>query len=198
MGLMVYLFESGIFSIIFAISLRGLGEHTKTGASIMASAISGAIMLPFPQQAAVDRRGVSYSFSVTAAAFAAGTIFPLYLNLVPAAREQVDPVRDEYLIRHHHRSRHGNVVYREKANPSLGGVLSRPRSVHDEPFGSMRLRREAELHNHTTTPSGKRGPDDRDKNTSGHHHGFSLGQLQHHEPSRLRGGVMHELAPWPD
>ena len=36
--------------------------------------------------------GVQYSFCVVVASSAAGIVFPLYLCLFPAAREQVDPV----------------------------------------------------------------------------------------------------------
>lgn len=196
MGLMIYLFESGIFSIIFAISLRGLGPHTKSAASIMTAAISGGIMLPFPQQAAAYHRGEAFSFCVTAAAFGAGAIFPLYLNLVPAARKQVDPIPNEYL-RHHHRRRHRqkeNVVHREKSNPSLGGVLSRPRSVHEEPLGSMQLPSEVQAHDHAGTSDGTRSSEDVNNHDR---HGSSRAEEQH-EPPPLTGGIMHDLAPWPD
>ncbi|KAJ5907884.1 hypothetical protein N7495_000566 [Penicillium taxi] len=132
MAMMVYLFESGVFSTIFAISLRGTGKHTKTAAVCLSMSISGGVYFPFAQYAAYLSRGESYSMCVLVAVFAAGSIFPLYLNLVPAAKKQVDPVPNEYLRRPRRRScavvEHPS-VFIEKANPSNGGVLSRRRSL---------------------------------------------------------------------
>ena len=98
MGLLLYLFDGGIFSIIFAICLRGMGEHTFTAASIMATSISGGAPFPLIQDAVAMSHGGRHGFSVSVAVFSFGIIFPLYLNLVPAAQKQVDPVKDDYLI----------------------------------------------------------------------------------------------------
>ncbi|OBT70858.1 hypothetical protein VF21_10197 [Pseudogymnoascus sp. 05NY08] len=97
MGLLVFLFSAGIFSITFAICLRGMGEHTKTAASIMATAISGGALFPVIQNIAATSHGPQDAFCVNVALFSFGAIFPLYLNLVPAARKQVDAIRNEYL-----------------------------------------------------------------------------------------------------
>lgn len=143
MGMMIFLFESGTFSIIFAIALRGTGRHTKTAASLLTIAISGGAFLPFARYAAeVAKNNVPESYSVLVALFAAGAIFPIYLNLVPAAKKQVDPVPNEHL-RHTRRRRrrrrdadpntNTNALPHEKANPSQGGVYSRRRSVLDDP-----------------------------------------------------------------
>lgn len=96
-GLLVFLFNAGIFSITFAICLRGMVEHTKTGASIIATASSGGALFPFIQNILATSHTPRYAFCVNVALFTFGAIFPLYLNLVPAARKQVDPVRNEYL-----------------------------------------------------------------------------------------------------
>lgn len=104
MSMVIYLFESGAFSTIFALSLRGTGRHTKTAASLLASAISGGVYFPFAQQAARLARGETFSFGVLVALFSAGAIFPVYVNLVPAAKKQVDPVPNEYLRFQSHRS----------------------------------------------------------------------------------------------
>ncbi|KAF4151398.1 hypothetical protein CNMCM6069_003978 [Aspergillus lentulus] len=100
MGLMIYLFESGAFSTMFAICLRGMGKHTKTAASLLASAIGGGAFLPFVQHAVSVSHGVSYSYSVLVAIFSTGALFPIYLNLVPAAQRQVDPVPHTYQNSH--------------------------------------------------------------------------------------------------
>ncbi|KAL4784350.1 major facilitator superfamily domain-containing protein [Aspergillus varians] len=137
MAMMVFLFESGAFSIIFAISLRGTGRHTKTAGSLLTVAISGGAFLPFVRYAAqLATNSVPQSYSVLVAFFAAGAIFPIYLNLVPAAKKQVDPVPNEHLRRprrRRNRAVKSNALPREKANPSQGGVYSRRRSVLDDP-----------------------------------------------------------------
>ncbi|KAJ5811039.1 Major facilitator superfamily domain general substrate transporter [Penicillium robsamsonii] len=134
MAMLLYLFESGAFSIIFAISLRGTAQHTKTAAVLMTMAISGGTFFPFADYAAYLAHGESYSFCVIIALFCAGAIFPIYLNLVPAVKKQVDPVPNEYLRRHRRRTRTSvDAMRREKDNPSIGGVLSRPRSLASNP-----------------------------------------------------------------
>lgn len=134
MAMLLYLFESGTFSIIFAISLRGTAQHTKTAAVLLTMAISGGTFFPFAEYAAYLTHGAKYSFSVIVALFAAGAIFPFYLNFVPAVKKQVDPVPNEYLRRHHRRrSRATGALHREKQNPSSGGVLSRRRSLVSDP-----------------------------------------------------------------
>ncbi|CAG8364481.1 unnamed protein product [Penicillium salamii] len=134
MVMLLYLFESGTFSIIFAISLRGTAQHTKNAAILLTMAISGGTYFPFAEYAAYLARGENYSFSVLVALFCAGAIFPIYLNFVPAVKKQVDPVPNEYLRRHRKRTRtHIDTIQRDKENPSLGGVLSRPRSLVSNP-----------------------------------------------------------------
>lgn len=135
MTMFIYLFESGVFSIIFALSLRGTAQHTKTAAVFMTMAIGGGTFFPFAEYAAYLSNGQPYSYSVLVALFAAGAIFPVYLNFVPAVKKQVDPVPNEYLRRHHRRRSKvpGGGVEREKHNHSVGGVLSRPRSLVSDP-----------------------------------------------------------------
>ncbi|KAJ5144018.1 Major facilitator superfamily domain general substrate transporter [Penicillium bovifimosum] len=147
MVMLVYLFESGAFSIIFAISLRGTGRHTKSAAVFMTMAISGGTFFPFAKYAAYLAHGDSYSFCVLVALFCAGAIFPIYLNFVPAVKKQVDPVPNEYLRRHRRRSRAPvNPMHREKDNPSLGGVLSRPRDLVSSPDHLPDLQLPEEIH----------------------------------------------------
>ncbi|KAJ5238585.1 hypothetical protein N7468_003204 [Penicillium chermesinum] len=131
MAMLVFLFESGAYSIIFAIALRGTSRHTKTASVLLTMCVSGGVYFPFAQYAAYLSHGtVRYSYCVLVALFAAGAIFPLYLNLVPAVKRQVDPVPNEYLRRHHRRNRPPlEVIHREKENRASGGVFSRRRSV---------------------------------------------------------------------
>jgi fucose permease len=97
MGLLLYLAIGGIFPIVFAMCLRGMGKYTTTAAAIMATAISGGAPFPIIQNAVAMSHGDRYAFCVTVALFSVGVTFPIYLNLVPAAKKQVDPVKDECL-----------------------------------------------------------------------------------------------------
>ncbi|PYH97871.1 MFS general substrate transporter [Aspergillus ellipticus CBS 707.79] len=119
MGLMIYVFESGIFSIIFAISLRCMGRHTKTAAPLLATAVGGGAFLPFAQYGVSVSHRVPYSYCVLLAVFCAGAIFPLYLNFVPAARRQVDPVPSRFL---RHRRALSAALHRAKPASASGGV----------------------------------------------------------------------------
>ena len=78
--------------MIYAISLRGLGSHSKTGASLLTAAVSGGALFPVISSPVAKARGLPYSFSVVVAISAFGALFPLYLMLFPPAMRQVDPV----------------------------------------------------------------------------------------------------------
>ncbi|KAE8453898.1 hypothetical protein EG329_007674 [Mollisiaceae sp. DMI_Dod_QoI] len=95
-ALIFFFFEGAIFPLVYAIGLRGLGSWTKWGAALINAATSGGAVFPFIMYAVqtVDHRTVEYSFCVIVALSAFGTIYPLYLNFVPLARHQVDPVKE--------------------------------------------------------------------------------------------------------
>ncbi|EED17200.1 glucose/galactose transporter, putative [Talaromyces stipitatus ATCC 10500] len=97
MAIMVYLFLGGIFPLVFAISVRGMAQHAKTAASLLAASVGGGAWSPFPQHAAALSHGQPWSYSVMIALWSAGAIFVLYLNFVPQAKRQVDPVQDDYI-----------------------------------------------------------------------------------------------------
>lgn len=91
MVLVIYFFEGPLFSLIFVAPLRGLGRHTKDGAALITAAISGgAVFVPI-QHAVSMGSDYQYSYCVIVAGFAFATLFPLYVNLYPRARTQVDP-----------------------------------------------------------------------------------------------------------
>ena len=92
MLVLILLFESGIFSLIFAIALRGLGHHTKNGAVLLTAATSGGAVVPAIMNPITNKHDVQYSFCVVVAVFSFGTLLPIYLSTVPAAKKQVDPV----------------------------------------------------------------------------------------------------------
>ena len=92
MLVLILTFESGIFSLIFAISLRGLGQYTKTGAVLLTAATSGGAVIPAIMSPVSDLYGVQYAFCVVVAVFAFGAVMPVYLNVVTPAKRQVDPI----------------------------------------------------------------------------------------------------------
>lgn len=73
--------------------LRGLGARTKDGAVLLTAATCGGAVVPPIMNPVTSARGVQYGFCVIVAVFAFGSILPLYTAVVPAAKEQVDPVR---------------------------------------------------------------------------------------------------------
>ncbi|KAK4694658.1 MFS transporter, FHS family, L-fucose permease, partial [Lecanoromycetidae sp. Uapishka_2] len=92
MIVLILFFESGIFSLIYAISIRGLGMHTKTGAVFITAATSGGAVIPAIMNPVTERYGLQYSLCVVVAVFSFGTLMPIYLCISPAAKKQVDPV----------------------------------------------------------------------------------------------------------
>ena len=93
MLVLILTFESGIFSLVFAIGLRGLGAYTKTGSAFLTAATSGGAIWPVIMNPVIEARGLQYSFCVVVAVFAAGSVFPVYLTLCEPAKQQVDPVK---------------------------------------------------------------------------------------------------------
>jgi fucose permease len=92
-ALMFFFFEGPAWPLIFAIGLRGMGRNTKLAAAFLTASAGGGGLFPFAMWGVqnVSHKTVQYSFCVIVALFAFGAIFPLYLNLVPRARHQVDP-----------------------------------------------------------------------------------------------------------
>ena len=184
MMMLTYLFESGAFSIIFAIVLRGMGAHTKVASAIMTAAISGGALFPVIQNPVVHHRGIRYSLCVMLAAFAFGAVFPIYLNVVPAAKRQVDPYHE---LKSRSRGR------RTPRMPSSASGLDSKKNAFG--LGGIIARRKKALS--TEMPSTE------------HHEGnvevgpssLTTAEPQAPEPVKLRdpaAGVVGELQPWPD
>lgn len=93
MLILTLLFESGIFSLIFAISIRGMGRQTKMAAVFLTAATSGGAVITPILYPVINAYGLHYAFVICPAVFAFGAIFPLYLATNLAAKRQVDPVR---------------------------------------------------------------------------------------------------------
>jgi FHS family L-fucose permease-like MFS transporter len=73
-------FMSMMFPTIFALGIKGLGTHTKTGGSlIVMSIIGGAALTPLMGKVA-DISGVSYAYLVPAAAFVGIALYALFVS----------------------------------------------------------------------------------------------------------------------
>lgn len=84
-----------MFSLVFAIPLRNLGASTKSGSAYMTAAIGGGAVGPLIQYPVIESRGLSYSLCVGVAIYAFGSLFPIYLVLVPDAKTLVDPIHEK-------------------------------------------------------------------------------------------------------
>jgi hypothetical protein len=189
MALLIYLFESGIFSTIFAISLRGAGRHTKTAGAIMTATVCSGAIFPFVQSPVEDKRGIAYSFCVLVALYAAGAIFPIYLNLLPTAKRQVDPVQDEHLRRRRRSHITGPNSSRPHSCPvnqaHTGETINSPskdvpryRRKFGHPFSKL-----------TKPEQSHRG--------SGKYTADNSGSSESNGDQPGGGGIMHDLVPWP-
>ena len=78
---LVLFFESCVYPTIFTLALRGLGRHTKRGASFIVASVSGGAVFPPVLGAVADSRDTQIAMCVPLAGFIVSWSFPLYLNL---------------------------------------------------------------------------------------------------------------------
>ena len=81
---LVLFFESCVFPLIFALSIRGLGRHSKRGASFIVAAVSGGALFPPVLGTVADHIGTQKAFFIPLIGFVIAWTFPLYLNLFKA------------------------------------------------------------------------------------------------------------------
>jgi fucose permease len=194
-GQLIYLFESGIFAVIFCIGLRGLGIHTKTGSAFLTAAISGGAIFPVIQAAAERARGVRYGFCVALAAFAVGTVLAIYLNVMSAAKKQVDPVHEDRMARRNRR------LARNHSNQSDSSETKNQFGL----MGIIARRKRAKADNIPTSEHLENGsPTRRDSPNSSTNEAESMDTEKIeviNPPSRVRTqepvGIVGDLRPWP-
>ena len=87
MLVLTLLFESGIFSLIFAIAIRGMGRQTKIAAVFLTAATSGGAVVPPILNPVASKRGLQYAFVVCVAVFAFGSLFPFLSGHCPGSEE---------------------------------------------------------------------------------------------------------------
>lgn len=195
MALLIYLFQSGAYSIIFAIALRGTARHTKTAAVLLTVAVSGGGVFTFAQHAARLNMvgGVLDSYCVLVALYAGGAVFPVYLNVWGVVKKQVDPVPREYLRRHGHRrkprsrSSPNNITRNNSISGS--GNNGNGNGIENTDFINLTRVRTRNSEKRTSSPRGRSVfPEQSSRSDSCPDHGNEGGS----------GGIVHELAPWPN
>lgn len=80
MLMIVLFFESCIFPVIFALTLRGLGRHTKRGASFIVASVSGGAVGPAILGNVADKIGTRHAMCIPLVFFAIAWSYPIYLN----------------------------------------------------------------------------------------------------------------------
>jgi fucose permease len=194
-GQLIYLLQSGIFAVIYCIGLRGLGIHTKTGSAFMTAAISGGAIFPVIQAAVSKRRGVKYSFCVALASFAAGTVFAIYLNVVPAAKKQVDPVHEDRTARRNRRLARSQTnqsdASTDKNQFGLRGIIARRRRAKDENMPTAEHLEDGSPIRRDSPTSSMNGAESMDTE--------KIDFIKSPTPARLQepSGIVGELKPWP-
>jgi MFS transporter, FHS family, L-fucose permease len=122
--MIVLFFESCIFPTIFTLSLRGLGRHTKRGASFLVSSVCGGAVVPAILGNVADKIGTRHAMVVPLAFFVIAWSFPIYLNLYKA--KELDAYREstvgsaEGVIDPD--SRIGSIAYEKSGNTKITEV----------------------------------------------------------------------------
>lgn len=196
MALLIFLLEGGIFSSIFATSLRGTGRHTKRAGAIMTASISGGAMFIYIHYYVETARGIAYSLCVIIALFAASAVFALYLNFTRTAQRQVDPVPGENL-----RRRHRTHTQHAPGRACLVTRSSEPSHDHEGNGSVFPLKESFDRLRNKLRKQSRRGSSQEKSDNSG-----SSGSSRY-SPTRaaaaagargggVEGGIMHDLAPW--
>jgi len=95
MLMLVLFFESCIFPTIFTLSLRGLGRHTKRGASFLVASVCGGAVVPAILGNVADKIGTRKAMVVPLAFFIIAWSFPIYLNIFKG--KELDAYRDSHV-----------------------------------------------------------------------------------------------------
>lgn len=95
MLMIVLFFESCIFPTIFTLSLRGLGRHTKRGASYLVSSVCGGAVVPAILGNVADKTGTRKAMVVPLAFFIIAWSFPIYLNVYKG--KELDAYRESHV-----------------------------------------------------------------------------------------------------
>lgn len=127
---LVLFFESCVFLTIFALSIRGLGRHTKRGSSWIVACVSGGALFPALTGLVADHKGYHIAMCVPLVGFFVAFAFPIYLNT--ACAKELDGFRETKIGYHDadgtigdivHEQRRASVVH-EVEDPFTGGTAN--------------------------------------------------------------------------
>jgi hypothetical protein len=135
---LIMFMEGPLFPQIFAQGIRGMGRHTKDASVLLTAAIGGGGVFPPIMFAALKIHNAQYAFCVITAIYAAGSLYPVWLNGLPVTRKLSDPKRDEQTRRESEAE--------EKRRESLGPRKSRT-------WGKARLKLSRSRGSHDVLPS---------------------------------------------
>lgn len=121
---MVLFFESCIFPLILTLSLRGLGRHSKRGASFLVAAVSGGALFPPVLGVVADSFGgnTQKAYFIPLIGFAIAATYPIYLNVFKA--KSLDAWTDKVNI--------GIEEKRDVETGSIGGMDEKKNVSQDE------------------------------------------------------------------
>jgi len=83
-------FQSPIWPLVFAVALPGLGRRTKLFGTVIVTSACGGGVLPLLVYATTVAKGLQNSSILIMLAIALSLLLPIYLSLVPAARQRAD------------------------------------------------------------------------------------------------------------
>ncbi|KFY92779.1 hypothetical protein V498_04749 [Pseudogymnoascus sp. VKM F-4517 (FW-2822)] len=132
-----YFCEGPVYPIIFALALRGLGAKTKLGSALVTTMNVGGAAGPWVVLGVIKGMGSTWRpFIAGVVLLFLATLYPLYLCVVPKAREIVDWHDDGDGERERRRSRSDSITAVEAANAGVynsnGNGLHWPALVEKE------------------------------------------------------------------
>ena len=80
---------------MFTLTLRGLGKHTKRGASWLVASVASGIVFAPAMGAAADAMGTQKALVVPLVAMSVAASYPIYLNLFKSKELDEDWASDE-------------------------------------------------------------------------------------------------------
>ncbi|KAJ4418983.1 hypothetical protein N0V82_005208 [Gnomoniopsis sp. IMI 355080] len=118
---LVLFFESCVFPLIFTLSIRGLGRHTKRGSSYIIASICGGALFPSLTGLLADHKGYHIGMCVPLTGFFVSFVYPIFLNTV--YKRELDGFRESKIG---YQDEHGTIgdLAREAQARSLGATDS--------------------------------------------------------------------------
>lgn len=116
----VLFFESCVFPLIFTLSIRGLGRHTKRGSSFIVASVCGGALFPSLTGLLADHKGYHVGMCVPLVGFFIAFVYPIFLNTV--YRKELDGFRESKIGYQDEHGVIGDPAHEEqRQNSVLGG-----------------------------------------------------------------------------